>query len=89
MASQPFALVSSVSPENVAALVRLKIPRRNQNDVAFSYPDPSFHLPPYATKAFMPILALNQNSVEAQELHCYAQHVALGGHDHVTQGFLG
>jgi hypothetical protein len=39
--SEPLRLVLSVTPEYVASRVRLEIPRRNQNYVAFSNPNTS------------------------------------------------
>jgi hypothetical protein len=42
----------------------LKIPRRNEDNVAFSYPNAPFHFAPDSAEAFMPVLAFDRDSVK-------------------------
>jgi len=68
LSSQPVCLVSLVSPDNVAPLVGLEIPRRNQNDVSHPYPHSPFHLPAYPAEALLAVLTSHHKSVETK--HC-------------------
>jgi hypothetical protein len=83
MTSQPFRLVFPVSPENVASLVRLKIPGRNQNDVAFPDPHSPLQLASNSAQPFFAVLALHQDSFSAQHLNGYAQHIVYTRQHHV------
>jgi len=65
-------LGSCITPNQIATLVRLKVPRRDQNNVSYTYPNPTFHLTPYATQAFVPVLTLDQNTVKTKQLDGYA-----------------
>jgi hypothetical protein len=82
MASQPFRLVFPVSPENVASLVRLKIPGRNQNDVAFPDPHSPLQLASNSAQPFFAVLALYHDSFSAQHLNGYAQHIVCTWQQH-------
>jgi hypothetical protein len=53
--SEPVRLTSSVSPENVASCVRLKIPWINQKDITFSDTPSPFQL---AANPAQPLLAV-------------------------------
>jgi len=83
MTSQPFRLVSSISPENVAPLVRLKVPGRNQNDVAFPDPHSPLQLASNSAQPFFAVLALHQDSVSAQHFNSRAQHIVCTRQQHV------
>jgi hypothetical protein len=82
---EPVGLVSSVSPEDVAASVRLEIPRRNQNDVALSYPNTPFQLAANPAQPFFAILALNHDSVATKHLHGYSKNIASAWQNHVRK----
>jgi hypothetical protein len=73
--SEPVRLVFPISPENVAPLVRLKIPRRNQNDIAFSYPHSPLQLASNSAQSLFAVLALHQDSFSAQHFDSRAQHI--------------
>jgi len=75
MGSQPARLVFSVPPTNVASNIRLKIPRRNQNNISHTNPDPSLQLPSDSTETFMTILTLYRDSIKAKQSYCYSQHI--------------
>jgi hypothetical protein len=83
MPSQPFRLIFPVPPENVAALVRLKIPRRNQNDVAFSDPHSPFQLASNSAQPFFAVLAFHQDSFSAQHFDSSAQHIVCTRQQHI------
>ena len=85
--SQPFSLASSVPPENVSSVV-LKVPRRNQNNVSFPYPDSSFQLASNSTQALTAILTLHQNPVKTQQPHSYTKHVATSWQNHFFNFFF-
>ena len=55
--SQPFGLISFVSPYDVAPLVRLEIPWRDQNDVSLPYPHSSLHFSSDSAEALLAVLA--------------------------------
>jgi hypothetical protein len=61
-----------VSPNYIAAFVALKIPWRNDYNVAFSDPNASFHFAANAAEPFFAILALNPNAIETEQFHYYA-----------------
>jgi hypothetical protein len=85
MASQPFGLVSSISPENVTALVRLKIPRRNQNNVAFSNPHSPLQLASNSAQPFFAILTLHHDSFSTQHFNSRAQHIVRTRQQHILK----
>jgi hypothetical protein len=85
--SQPLSLASPVPPENVASFV-LKVPRRNQNNVSFPYPDSSFQLASNSTQTLMTILTLHQNPVKTQQPHSYTKHVAASWQHHSLNFFF-
>lgn len=68
LSSQPVCLVSFVSPDNVASLVGLEIPWRDQNDVSYPYPHSPFHLPAYPAEALLAVLATHHKPIETK--HC-------------------
>jgi len=78
LSSQPVCLVSLVSPDNVAPLVGLEIPRRDQNDVSYPYPHSSLHLSAYSAEAFMSVLAAYHKSVETKHCLGYADYIVTG-----------
>lgn len=80
--SEPVRLVSSISPENVAPLVWLKIPRGNQNDVALSYPNSPFHFTSNSANAFFAVLTFNSKPVESKQFRHYADHVCCSRQHH-------
>ena len=55
-----------ITPYYIAAFVTLKIPWRNDYDVAFADPNAPFHFASDSAKAFFAVLALNQNTVETE-----------------------
>jgi hypothetical protein len=61
-----------VPPDDVAAFVSLELPWRNDYDVAFPYPDASFHFASNSAQTFSAILAFYHDSVETQQLGNYA-----------------
>ena len=61
-----------VPPNHIAAFVALKIPRRNNNDVAFPDPNAPFHFAANTAEPFFAVLALNQNTIETEQFHYYA-----------------
>ena len=73
--SQPVCLVSLVSPDNVAPLVGLEIPWRDQNDVSHPYPHSSLHLPAYPAEAFIAVLATHQNPIETKHFLGYTNYI--------------
>jgi hypothetical protein len=75
MIPKPLSLIPPIPPENVAALVRLKIPRRNQNNVAFPNPHSPFQLASNSAQPFFAVLALYQESFSAQHFNSRAQHI--------------
>jgi len=79
VAPQPSRFISSVPSKNVAARVRLKVPRRNKHDVSDTNPNSSLKFSADSTQAFMPILTLHDHSVKTKQFHCYTQHVSAGG----------
>jgi hypothetical protein len=74
--SKPFRLIPSVPPENVASLVRLEIPRRNQNNITFPNPHPPFQLAAHSTEPFFAILTLNHDSFSTQHFKSHTQNIA-------------
>jgi len=48
-----------VPPNDIAAFVALKIPWRNDHNVAFSDPNASFHFAADTAQSFVAVLALN------------------------------
>jgi hypothetical protein len=82
MASQPFGLVSSVPPENVASLVRLKIPGRNQNDVAFPDPHSPLQLASNSAQPFFAVLTFHQDPFSAKHFNSRAQHIVCTRQQH-------
>ncbi len=56
-----------VPPNNITAFVALKIPRRNDNDVAVADPNAAFHFSADAAEAFFAVLAFDHDAVEAEE----------------------
>jgi len=83
MTSQPFSLVFPVPPENVASLVRLKIPRRNQNDVAFSDPHSPLQLASNSAQPFFAVLTFHQDPFSAQHFDSRAQHIVSARQHHI------
>jgi hypothetical protein len=81
--SEPVRLIPSVSPENVASLVRLKIPRRNQNNITFSYPHTPLQLASNSAQPLLAVLASHQNPLTTQHLNSRAQHIASTRQQHV------
>ena len=75
LSSQPVCLVSLVSPDNVAPLVGLKIPRRDQNDVSHPYPHSPFHLPAYPAEALLAVLTSHHKPVETKHCLGYTHHI--------------
>jgi hypothetical protein len=65
----------SVPPDNVALALRLKIPRRNKNNIPFANPHSTLDFASYSAEAFMSILTLNHNSVKAQHLNSHTKNV--------------
>ena len=61
-----------VSPNHIAAFVALKIPRRNNNNIAFPDPNAPLHFAANTTEPFFAVLALNQNTIETEQFHYYA-----------------
>jgi len=88
MASQPFSLILPVPPENVASLVQLKLPRRNQNNVSLS--DRYSSLPPASNSAqsFFTVLTLHQDSVKIQHSNSYAKYIIYDWQHHISNPFL-
>jgi hypothetical protein len=74
--SKPFRLIPSVTPKNVTSLVRLEIPRRNQNNIAFPDPHSPFQLASYSTEPFFAILTLNHYSFRTKHLNSSTQNIA-------------
>jgi hypothetical protein len=68
-------LISFVSPNDVAPLVGLEIPWRDQNDVALPYPHSSFHLSSDSAETLVAVLTAHQNSIETQHFFGYAHDV--------------
>ena len=64
MASQPFSLILSVSPEDVASFVRLKIPMGNQNNVSFSDPYSSLQFASNSAQSLLVVLAPHKDPVK-------------------------
>jgi hypothetical protein len=81
--SEPVRLVSSVSPVDVTSCVRLKIPRRNQNDIAFSDPHSPFQLASNSAQPFFAVLAFHQDSFSAQHFDSSAQHIVCTRQQHI------
>jgi hypothetical protein len=76
--AQLIRLSLCIAPNKVATLVRLKIPRRNQDNVSFPYPNPPLHLPANPTQTLMSILTPHKNTIETQQSHGYAQNIVNG-----------
>jgi hypothetical protein len=69
--SEPFRLVFPVSPENVASRIRLKIPRRNQNNITLANPHATFQLASNPAQPLFAVLALHQDSFSAKHFNSY------------------
>ena len=85
MLPQPVRLVSPVTPKNVPSRIRLKIPRRNQNNVSVSDPNASLEFAANSTQSFFAVLAFHHNSVCTKQLNSNSQDVILGRQNHVFQ----
>ncbi len=81
--SQPFRLIPSVTPKNVATLIRLKIPRRNQNNIAFPNPHPPLQLTTNPAQPLFTILTPHQNPFSTKHLNSRTQHIASTRQQHV------
>jgi hypothetical protein len=76
-------LILPVPPENVSALIRLKIPRRNQNNVSHSDPHSSLQLASDSAQSFFAVLALHQDSVKPHHSDSYAQYIICRWQHHI------
>ncbi len=74
-----------VTPNQIAPLIRLKVPWRNEHHISFTYPNAPFHLAPYTTHAFVSILASNKHTVEAEQPNSYSQNIICGWKHQPTQ----
>jgi hypothetical protein len=81
--SEPVRLVFPVSPENVASLVRLKIPRRNQNNITLSDPHTPFQLASNSAQTFFAVLTLYHDSFSAKHFNSRAQHIVSTRQQHI------
>jgi hypothetical protein len=79
VSSQPFSLISFVSPDDVASFVALEIPWGNQNDVSLSYPHSSFHLSSDSAEALLTVLTVDQKSIVTQHFFSYADDIVSHG----------
>lgn len=82
MTSEPFQLVSPITPENVTTLVRLKIPRRNQNNVTFPNPHSPLQLASNPAKSFFTVLTLHHDSFSTQHFYSHSQHIVYTRQQH-------
>jgi len=73
-----------VSPDNVSAFISLELPWRNNNYVAFTYPDAAFHFSAYAAEPFCAVLAFNHYAVETEQFNDYAEDFALPWISHLA-----
>jgi hypothetical protein len=81
-------LILPVPPENVSTLIRLKIPRRNQNNVSYSDPHSSLQLSSNSAQSFFAVLALYQESVITHHLDSYAQYIICRWQHHMFYIFF-
>lgn len=65
--SEPSQFVSSVACEDIAPRVRLKVPRRHQNDVSNPDPHSSLELPPDPAETLVTILTLHHDSFKPEQ----------------------
>jgi len=68
---EPIRLRPSVTPDDITLALTLKVPRRNQHNVTFAYPNSPFDFASYSAQALVTVLTLNHDSVEAQEFDGY------------------
>lgn len=74
-----------VAPNNVAALVALKIPRRNDDNVTFANPDSPFHFSADSAESFVAVLAFYHDAVEPEEFRDDAQDFSFCRVDHLVE----
>jgi hypothetical protein len=81
--SKPVRLIPPVPPENIASRIRLKIPRRNQNNIALPDPHSPLQLAANPAQPFLTVLTLHHDSFGAQHLNSRAQHIVCTRQQHV------
>jgi hypothetical protein len=81
--SKPIRLIFSVPPVNVASRVWLKIPWRNQNNIAFSYPHSPLQLATNSAQSFFPVLAFHHNPLTTQHPNSHTQNVVSTRQQHI------
>jgi len=86
--SQPFGLIPFVSLYDVAPLVKLEIPRRDQNNISLPYPHSPLHLSPNSAETLLAVLAAHQNPIETQHFFGYANDVVNHRQHHILKLFL-
>ena len=93
LAAQPVRLAFGISPQDVAARIRLKIPRGYENDVADLNPNPTLHLTSNTADSIVAVATSNHKPIVSEHLSHNAQQLSFLRHDHLpkvtlTENFL-
>jgi hypothetical protein len=87
---KPIDLVASISIDNIALLITLKVPRCDEDCVPDSHPHSLLHSTRNSTYTNVLILTSDSNSIETQHLDYYSKHLSIitsGGSD--SEWFVG
>lgn len=73
--SEPRCLIFSIACEDIASLIRLKVPRRHQNDIPNSNPHSSLEFSPHPAQTLVTILTPHHNSFKAEQFRGYSKNI--------------